>query len=293
MKKQFTFCLLFIFISFSPFFAQWNSYLTDVAGDGDYASDLDAVALEYQYDETTDSLWFRVTCAAMSNTNTMDFGVNLMVDYGNVNIPGESTFEFWGGDNKNYYHRLVTIWVTGNPPNNYSGTIGISHGNAVGSFNFNEFANDLTFLVNQSEKTITIGMKREDFIPDDHLGQDFGVAAAVGTSMFWNDDIFVDPTTATVPQINIEGPITSLKNLQSKIEELVLFPSPATEKITIKSKLYQESLWLRIFDSQGIETQIQKINNQEIDISSLPKGTYFLNIYSQEKIVGSGKFIKL
>ena len=184
-------------------FAQWTTIATDVSGDGSVASLLDGTELEFNYDSVNDSLWFRITTAAINSGQSMDLGFNIMVNYAG----GGSTFNFWGPTNINPYHKLVTGWVVGLPPSSYSGTIGIGDAPGVNATNYtNLFSNNLTIIVNTSASTIEVGMKRLDLIPNSALGQPILTAAAVGASNAWNDDIYSASGTMTIPSPNV--PVT-------------------------------------------------------------------------------------
>ena len=115
----------------------------------------------------------------------------------------ELLFNFWGTDNSNPYHKLVTGWVTGTPPQNYSGTIGIANSTGVNASNYtNLFSNNLNITVNTTNSTIIVGMNREDLIPNSAFGQPIVTAAAVGSSSSWNDDIYSSTGTMTLDCIS-------------------------------------------------------------------------------------------
>ncbi len=186
-------------------FSQWTTIATDVTGDGSVASLLDGTELEFRYDSTNDSLWFRISTSTINSNQSMDLGFNIMVNYAG----GGSTFNFWGSNNLNPYHKLVTGWVVGLPPSNYFGTIGIGDATGVSTTNYtNLFSDNLAIIVNTSASTIEIGMKRLDLIPNSAMGQPILTAAAVGASNSWNDDIYSASGIMTLPTMNV--PVTTI-----------------------------------------------------------------------------------
>ncbi|MBP6387217.1 MAG: T9SS type A sorting domain-containing protein, partial [Pseudarcicella sp.] len=62
-----------------------------------------------------------------------------------------------------------------------------------------------------------------------------------------------------------------------------VFPNPTTDKINIETDGSPFSV--QIFDITGIlrQSHANSSNNNQLDISQLPKGTYILNIYSKKK----------
>lgn len=198
MKKQ----LLFIALLASAFlginsYAQWSTIATDVSGDGSDSALLDGTELEFMHNDADDVLTFRISTADITTSQSMALGVNIMVNYPG----GGSTFNFWGNNNSAAYHRLLTAWVTGSPTTGYSGTIGISDAAGVSGGNYTSLSsNNLDITVNTAANEILIELDRADLIPNLALGEDVVVAAAVGSNMFWNDDIY-SPTGT----INIAG----------------------------------------------------------------------------------------
>lgn len=173
----------------------WTNIATDVTGDGNNSALLDGTALDYYYDATADSLWFRITTSNMSTAGTSPLGFNIMVNY----TGGGSTYAWWGLDNGSSYHRLVTGWVTGTAPSSYTGTIGISNSAGVNGSNYTSLnSNNLDITVSSSTQTIIVGMVRDHLIPNSALGTAVSTAAAVGSNTAWNDDIFTAGGTMTI-----------------------------------------------------------------------------------------------
>lgn len=165
----------------------YTNIVTDDCGDGADEALLDGTRLEFRYDAASDSIFFLATVNAL--TVSQAIGVNVM-----LNIPnGGSTFNFWGNDNTAAYHKLITAWVTGSAPSSYSGTIGVADAAGVNAQDYtNLSANNISIVVNTTDKTIELGMKRTDVITNTEFSGSsitVGVAGAVGSNQSWNDDL--------------------------------------------------------------------------------------------------------
>jgi hypothetical protein len=77
-----------------------------------------------------------------------------------------------------------------------------------------------------------------------------------------------------------------------KIENVVIFPNPANNFITISNKDFDKNASAFICNTNGKLLMQQNLSNQNIDISKLPNGLYFLQIHTNGKIYNS-KFSKL
>ena len=77
---------------------------------------------------------------------------------------------------------------------------------------------------------------------------------------------------------------------------LTVFPNPTTDNLTLQIEDYNnEKLLYQLFDMQGKELNAGQIveRQTQINMSSLPMATYFLNVVNQEnKKVQSFKIIK-
>ena len=185
--------LMACFLFTTGFGQTFTNIGTDPTGDGQ-ATLPDGTQLDYAYDPISDSLSFRVTVLNIAPHLT-DFGVNIQ-----VNIPGVTPLESWGNwgvvQNTTFdYNRLISVWVTGTAPSTYAGTIGIADSTGVSMFNFtNIAANNMDITTDAGNHTITIEMPRKDLITNAMLGGSstitLDVAASVGSSMAWSDDIF-------------------------------------------------------------------------------------------------------
>ena len=260
---------------------QWVLVNGDAIGDGADPSLMDGTQLEYLYDETTDSLFFRVTTSSIGGGQSQNVGVNVM-----VNIPGGgNTFNFWGSDNMDAWHKLVTTWVTGSAPSAYSGTIGIADATGVAGTDFtNLHQNNISIVVNPSASTIVLGMNRSDLISNAQMGSGIGVAAAVGSSMAWNDDIYLPGATITVAPQGIFG--------TEEIEQLSIYPNPSnglfgldlggTEFTNSAQVLVLDNTGRAIFESTVIGSKMQ------IDLSEGSTGIYMIQV-REDNLLGTSR----
>lgn len=81
-----------------------------------------------------------------------------------------------------------------------------------------------------------------------------------------------------------------LSNTDLSNKEFNIFPNPAHEYVFIKSEI--QDLIVEFCNLQGERIRFY-VNNNRIDISSLSPNLYFIKVFSDQKILGSQKFIKL
>ena len=260
---------------------QWILVNGDATGDGANPVLMDGTQLEYLYNETTDSLFFRVTTSGISTAQSQDVGVNVM-----VNIPnGGNTFNFWGNDNMDPWHKLVTTWVTGSAPSAYSGTNGIADVVGVGANNFtNLYQNNISIVVNPTASTIVIGMNRSDLISNAQMGSGIAVAAAVGASTSWNDDIYLPGATITVsPQGIFDG---------LEAEQLSIYPNPSNGLfgLDLTSTDFTTNAVVEVLDNTGRVVYQSAVNGlkMNIDLADVATGIYMLQV-REENLLGSAR----
>ena len=265
--------------------AQWITVNGDATGDGANPQLMDGTLLEYMYKQAPDSLYFRITTASISAAQSQDVGVNVM-----VNIPNAgSTFNFWGTDNTDAWHKLVTAWVTGSAPSNYSGTNGISDATGVGANNFtNLYANNISLVVNPTASTIVIGMKRADLISNAQMGSGIKVAAAVGAHDGWNDDIYLPGSTITVAPSGI--------NERAEVEQLHIYPNPSNGlfNLNLANTQFTTKASITVLDNTGREIFNATASNSQtsIDLSGVANGIYLVRVLEGDRI-GTARVQKL
>lgn len=116
----------------------------------------------------------------------------------------------------------------------------------------------------------------------------FGGYYVVGNFRSWDGQ-------PSQPIIRLHGMYVGLEEHGQEIQELKVFPNPASEKISFYGTANEEPEEVLLIDIQGKSTKA-KINNTgfnsyEIDISDLQSGMYFLKLLSDGE-VSVGKFVK-
>lgn len=285
--KNLLFAIIFCSAAFGANAQSWTTITSDAIGDGSSPNLLDGTMLEYSYNPTTDSLHFRVTVASISASQKTNFGVNVM-----VNLSGVSKFNFWGTSNTNTWSKLVTTWVSGAPP--YAGTIGIADAQGVNTQSWTNLkANNISIVMNEAAKTITLGMKRSDLITNAEMGGKTSIsvkaAAAVGSSSMWNDDIYSLTGTMT-----LSGVTTSVQNVHEQTAQV--YPNPAHESVsvvvptyeTINGQVHISDITGRVF---ALPTTVSS-NTALLDIQNLAQGIYWVDVvtnngnhYTQKVVV--------
>ena len=274
----------------------WTTVTTDVSGDGSDATLLDGTMFEYNYDKDSDSIFFRVTVSGFTASSQAALGVNVM-----VNIPGGvGTFNFWGADNMNPYHKLLTTWVTGAPPASYSGTIGVSDAAGVGAMNYTSLSsNNIDVNVDVAANQIVLGMKRTDLVTDAEMGGDqitLTAAAAVGSNQFWNDDVITGTGTMIIDKTTVPTGIEE----NTILFGLTLFPNPAVDNIAVQYELKESStVSIRVIDAMGKEVMNQPLGNRSIgsqkanvNLQALAEGVYFIQVVANDNYSAMHRFVK-
>lgn len=256
-------CLLFSF----NLRGQYQLLAADPSNDGANPQLADGTHFAYHYDAQSDSLYFRVELNSLTPSMASGFGCNVMVNL----FSTEPTFNFWGQDNQLPYHYLLTAWITGSPPSNYTGTIGIADANGVNAQNYtNLYQNNIQISIEPNLTRVTFAVKREDIMPARFQSPSTGilsasVAAAVGSNQSWNDDLF-DPDS----RIQIDMNSIGLK--ESSSSNFELYPNPCSGLLYLDLDKDQS---IEIIDLQGRVLQsLNYLKGQAIDLSFLKAGLY-------------------
>ncbi len=265
---------------------QWTTIATDPAGDGANPQLMDGTLLEYRYDAVSDSLWFRATVVSMSTVNTQEVGMNVHLYYSG----GGQTFDFWSPDVNNAsnnalgWHRMLTTWVTGTPPSNYSGTIGICDLAGFNSENFtNLSSNNISVRIDQSARTITLGLLRAAAIPASALTSPIQVAAAVGAHNGWNDDIYVSGATMDLSPSSIgDGAGTTVR--------VMAYPNPNTGqfRLDLQGSGFTPKAEVMVMDNTGRIVFRSAANSlqPEVALEDVAGGIYLLRV-SEGNLLGT------
>lgn len=261
--------LLLSFILLHSFSAssQFINLITDPVGDGSDPNLLDGTSLSYFYDSAKDSLWFKIDVANLNGTTSQALGVNIM-----INVAGAgNTFNFWGSaPNSDPYHFLLTTWVTGSAPSNYSGTIGIADASGVNSSSFtNLSSNNVSVTVDMAAGSIILGLKRDALFPDALFTNNnvvAKIAAAVGSNQFWNDDIYNNTINMSLSKSSV--------GLEEYVLNIAPYPNPVVDKFSFENPRLLSG---GIYNALGqLAKKFDPELHQTIDLSGFDSGLYFL-----------------
>ena len=126
-----------------------------------------------------------------------------------------------------------------------------------------------------------------------HFG--LGVDSSVNSiTVYWPSgivDVINNPNINTTINI-VEGETLSLE--ESFIEELIIYPNPVKNNLTIESSLNINQSVISVFDMTGKRVINYKAKGEvnSVDVTSLSAGQYILRIISIENRIVSTKFIK-
>ncbi|MEI6349068.1 MAG: T9SS type A sorting domain-containing protein [Bacteroidota bacterium] len=107
----------------------------------------------------------------------------------------------------------------------------------------------------------------------------------VGDSIKNIANIYFDynfPVETNEAQTTVQNPIVNIDDLSILLENLEIFPNPVLDILSIKSELIIEKI--EIYDLSGRIIQTHKVNNNQVKISDLPTGTYFVKLHTNDKI---------
>lgn len=111
---------------------------------------------------------------------------------------------------------------------------------------------------------------------------------------FTSDDemmIFVALFVADTTGVDMSGGGTTAINDKKSLEEITVYPNPAQDYIFIENN--SKSSFLSIYDIAGKEIMLYALQEKnKIDISKWTNGLYFYRIYSEQKTITNGKFVK-
>lgn len=91
----------------------------------------------------------------------------------------------------------------------------------------------------------------------------------------------------SVKLIVMEPLISSIKDQISIQEKVSIYPNPANSYIIINSQLKNREMTIKIYNSLGqlMKSQISKSANSVLFVNEFPKGTYFISINIDNKII--------
>ncbi len=124
-----------------------------------------------------------------------------------------------------------------------------------------------------------------------HFG--FGEDAIIeSVTVYWpsgNIDVINTPEiNSTLNITEGQSPLSINENLLNNVS---IYPNPVTKKLTISTSLELENSIVAIFDIQGKKVYNSPFETNNLDVSNLEAGVYFLRIIQDEKQINL-KFIK-
>ncbi len=253
----------------------WQTITTDAAGDGASNTTLDATLFEHAYDSIVDTVYFRLTVNEMPENQQQNFGIHVM-----IRMAGKPEFTFWGNENNLKWTKLITVRVSGTPPSNYAGTIGVSDIIGINNSNYeNLSSNKINIMVDTTAKTITLTMKRIELITDVEMwagsSMNMRVAAAVGSSSAWNDDIFDTTKTITLRKVLVSVPELNAHSVN-------VYPNPATTDLMVElPEGIETSAQISIINPIGQQIAVPAVKEgvlTRLNVSELPEGVYTVAI---------------
>lgn len=148
-----------------PTHSGFTTVLADTCGDGA----IDGTRLEYKYVPASDSIYFLGTFQSLTAGQSQALGSILA-----FRIPGMANNLIEPGGLPGSYSKLATLWLSGTAPSSYTGTNLISDGS-------NSLNNKISVYVNLADKTILLGLKRQDLVTD----AAFGSGSSLKVSVAW------------------------------------------------------------------------------------------------------------
>jgi hypothetical protein len=100
----------------------------------------------------------------------------------------------------------------------------------------------------------------------------------------YNDTIItlnIEDNSTLLQDIYLQPTSTSLLSCKDSIEDVIIFPNPCKEKLFLRNNNF---FAYNIFSFQRkILIKHEEKNINSIDVSELPSGVYFLELYSDKK----------
>lgn len=271
--------------------AQWTEIATDATGD---SGGLEAVALEYLYDEAEDEVRFRVTVTNLASYSTgpaADFSFNLPsgLDSGNP------TGTHWSSPTP--VHKTAYIYCDpgGSAPDSYTYSSWSQRIEETGSTDV-LCSNCVDIFVDVPNNQITYTFDRTDIITDTEMGGEteveIGLVMNVGHDVGWDDAVTHSSGGASSATFTIsisDGGGASIFENQT-VANMAVYPNPTNdilwftpaddaEFFVVSDLLGNEIIHLPVVDGTN-----------SVDVSGLSLGVYILSSYGQNKLIGKAKF---
>lgn len=263
--------------------AQWTTIDTDPSGD---SNGLDGTTLEYQYDQSLDQVQFRVT-----TTNLASFSTGPAADF-SFQLPnglesGAASGTHWTSSTPVHKTAYIYCDAGGSAPSNYTYSSWSQRIEETSTMN-SLCSNCVTINADVPNNQITYTFDRKDIITDVEMGGSNTATIVLvhnlGHDVGWDDNI-TETGSFTITTSNVS------EEEQIEVVELSVYPSPGSNSISIDADLNYDKVVL--YDLTGKEVAVFDSGNEEtMEIASLAKGDYLVNVYHSEKLVGKARFSK-
>lgn len=264
-------------------FGQWSTIATDPNND---SGGLEATSLEFQYDQAQDKVMFRINVTNLSSYSSgpaADFNFQLP----NGLASGKPSGTHWTSSTLVHKSAYIYCDAGGTAPSSYTFN---SWSQRIEETNSKDVlcTNCVTINVDVANNQITYTFDRKDIISDTEMGgKDTAVITLVanaGHDVGWDDNI---TETATFTIIRNTTDISTVE-----IPEITVYPNPTSNILNFKGS--EEISEVLIKDITGkVLKKLVSYAIKNIDVSELAKGTYFVTLSNEQKIIGNTKFIKL
>lgn len=281
--KKITLSLLGVLSTFA-LSAQWTTIITDASGD---SGDIDATALEYQYDANTEEVLFRVTLTNLSSYSSgpaADFSFNLPSGLES----GAQSGTHWSSTTAVHKTAYVYCDPGGTAPSSYTYNTWSQRIEETSTTNL-ICSNCIDIDVDVPANQITYTFDRQDIISDAEVGGatsvDIGLVMNVGHDVAWNDAVTHAVNGGSSASFTLNFPSTASLAEADFGNAISIFPNPCEETIAIQSNL-DGTYDVAIFDYTGknvLQTSSQM--GQAIQVSHLESGSYIVVISQNSNVV--------
>jgi hypothetical protein len=219
----------------------------------------------------------------------------------------------WIVDNQRYHNFRIILWKN-DGPGGTPGTKILTDSLMVPQYQYvyhpkgwGDLTNDFTTYMLTSPETLSgtfyVGLVQL-YTPIDHfdllnIGVDMNINSNT-SKLYWNDDgswgswnQSVMPGSLMIrPVFRNTAALTSVTNTENPSNQIKIFPNPNNGNFNVQMSMF-ENMKMEIYNVFGecIEKQIFKSANEQIDLSNVSDGIYFLRMTSEQGATYSQKFI--
>ncbi len=226
MKNIIKISFLFFSLSFNTgvFSQTWTLLASDTTNDVYFSNLVDGKALYYYYDETNDSLFFRVE--VYDSIVTKNFGFTIV-----FYVEDSTLSQNWCLNTGFLYNKFIVAWMedintgiigTGDAKG-YAKVMTTGDLNAITNIK----SNNATVSLLPDSNSYILGVARQDVITN--LSDSIKVIATVGSNQACNDDIPNNGFGTIVLKLP-----TSTPEIQLQSDDIVIYPNPIDNRFNIR-----------------------------------------------------------